>query len=254
MPGRKLNMIKSNFTAPAPTNQSASDPESETLVEVSQTLSPVDSLVNLSISESEGHRAATVSLSSDTAPSQVTSFKRLSDLRLGQEYATELALNKQPVNTPVRRPNKQSFFRVHPNAEMHINTMVLKLENEDQFYLIDKPLWASLDRELVRMRLYFAITREGDVFFWPVRLPGEDEHLDSWNASAHVIAQQATTSWVRKVSNRHLGAYEVISAAGDFGEPDWPERSLDEWLDLAFKDRFIEELNHPLLKKLRGEI
>jgi hypothetical protein len=254
MPGRKLNMIKSNFTAPAPTNQSASEPGSATPVESSQTPSPVDGLVNLSINESEGHMATTVPLPSDTAPSQDTSFKKLSDLRLGQEYAAELALNKQQVNTPVRRPNKQSFFRVHISPEMHFNTMVLRLENEGQFYLIDKPLWASLTHELLPMRLYFAITREGDVFFWPVRLPGDDAQLDNWNASAHVIAQQATTSWVRVISNRHLGAYEVISAAGDFGEPDWPQRSLEEWLHLAFKDRIIVTLDHPLLKKLRGEL
>jgi len=247
-------MITSKSTLPASTDQPVSDQGSEAPVGSNQTPSSVGSLVGPSINEPGGSKKETVPPFSGTAPLQDSGPRRLSDLRLGQEYAAELALNKQQVNTPVHRPNKQSFFRVHPNIEMHFNTMVLKLENEGQFYLIDKPLWADLSRELVPMRLYLAVTREGVVFFWPVRLPGEDGQLDTWNTSAHVIAQQAMTLWVRVISNRFLGAYEVISAVGDFGEPDWPERSLEDWLHLAFKDRIIVTLDHQLLKKLRGEI
>jgi len=247
-------MVNIKDTPPDSSNQSVSDQDSEVQVEVSQTPTSVKSIVDLSINEPETDRITTVQPTAGITPLQDPGIRKLSDLRLDQEYATEWGLNKQQVGTPVRRPNKQSFFRVHPSGEMYFDTMVLKLENEGQFYLIDKPLWASLMRELVAMRLYLSQTREGVVFFWPVRLPGEDGQLDPWNASAHEIARRAMYSWVRVISNRNLGAYEVISAANDFVEPGWPEGSLEEWLNLAFKDRIIQTLEHPVLKKLRGEM
>ena len=37
-------------------------------------------------------------------------------------------------------------------------------------------------------------------------------------------------------------------------EPEWPELSLRELLRIAFKDKMIDDLGHPVLRKLRGEV
>jgi hypothetical protein len=50
-----------------------------------------------------------------------------------------------------------------------------------------------------------------------------------------------------------LGAYEVYEAAGQWAAPEWPDMPFQQLLKIAFKDRFINGLDHPILKRLRGE-
>jgi hypothetical protein len=37
-------------------------------------------------------------------------------------------------------------------------------------------------------------------------------------------------------------------------EPNWPELPFKELLRVAFKDKYINSLDHPILRKLRGEV
>jgi hypothetical protein len=61
------------------------------------------------------------------------------------------------------------------------------------------------------------------------------------------------TKWVRVPSNMSLGAYELHVAEGELGEPEWPSEALNEILRVAFRDRYVDDIGHPLLKRLRGE-
>jgi hypothetical protein len=91
------------------------------------------------------------------------------------------------------------------------------------------------------------------LFLWPVRLPVEGRH-DEWNRSALDAADTATKRWVRLVANMQLGAYDVHTAEGTLDDPEWPDISFKRVLEVAFKDRFIETLDHPVLRRLRGEV
>jgi hypothetical protein len=51
-----------------------------------------------------------------------------------------------------------------------------------------------------------------------------------------------------------LGAYRIWEARGDLPEPEWPEQSLGDLLRIAFKVRYVDSLDHPVLKRLRGEV
>jgi hypothetical protein len=48
--------------------------------------------------------------------------------------------------------------------------------------------------------------------------------------------------------------YDLFEASGDLAEPVWPEMTFRDLLELAFRDRRIDSINHPILKSLRGEI
>ena len=102
--------------------------------------------------------------------------------------------------------------------------------------------------------LFTAINRQKVLFVWPIRLPGEDGRHDEWNASALEAADMAQKNWMRVSANMNLGAYEVYQATGDLLEPEWPEMDLSKILEIAFKGRFIEEMDHPALRRLRGEM
>jgi hypothetical protein len=50
-----------------------------------------------------------------------------------------------------------------------------------------------------------------------------------------------------------LGAYSVFYA-DNLPDPDWPALSFRDLLRIAFKDQFIQTLDHPVLRQLRGEV
>jgi hypothetical protein len=76
----------------------------------------------------------------------------------------------------------------------------------------------------------------------------------AWHTSAAEAAERAIRSWVRVTANMSLGAYEISEAVANLSEPDWPDQSMPELLSIAFKGRVIEGPEHPVIKKLRGEI
>ncbi len=132
--------------------------------------------------------------------------------------------------------------------------MILELKEEGETYLVDQNLWGELPGELIPKVLYMVINRQGVLTLWPIRLPGEDGRHDAWNRSALEAAEMAQKQWVRVAANMSLGAYEVYPATADIPEPEWPDTTFQEILRVAFKDRFIRSLDHPVVRRLRGEI
>ena len=50
----------------------------------------------------------------------------------------------------------------------------------------------------------------------------------------------------------HFGAYEVNVATGNLGEPEWTEEKFEALFRLAFRDRVICSIDHPVIQKLKG--
>ena len=178
----------------------------------------------------------------------------LDKLRLSQDFAANLGVKKALLTVPVRKPNRQEFIRVHPGEDWRLETVILELKEERETYLVDQNLWGQLPGELIPKVLYTVINRQGVLTLWPIRLPGEDGRHDEWNRSALEAAEMAQKQWIRVAANMSLGAYEVYQAMADIPEPEWPETTFQEILRVAFKDRFIRSLDHPVVRRLRGEI
>lgn len=178
----------------------------------------------------------------------------IATLRLGQDFAAAAAVKKALVTVPVRKPSRQEYVRVRAEPQFHLTTMVLELKEEREVYLVERSLWPALPTELSPRALYTTMSRQGVLSLWPVRLPGADGRIDAWSASALEAAQRATRTWVRVTANMALGAYDVFEATGDLPDPDWPEATLDELVRIAFRDRYITSLDHPVLRRLRGEL
>ena len=64
----------------------------------------------------------------------------------------------------------------------------------------------------------------------------------------------AKNSWVRVQSDMGLGAYVAYVPQVELPDPEWPEMSLREMLHLAFRNNYINSLDHPVLRRLRGEV
>jgi hypothetical protein len=98
----------------------------------------------------------------------------LSKLRLSQNFAESTGVKKLVTTIPVRKPNKQDFIRVHPDADYRLETAVLELKEERENYLVAPDLWFELVGELIPKVLFTVINRQKVLSVWPVRLPGED--------------------------------------------------------------------------------
>jgi hypothetical protein len=156
---------------------------------------------------------------------------------------------------PVRRPNRNEFFRVHP--EFVTNTLVLERQDglDRETYLVQRDMQDLVAHELRRVRLFVVINKRGTVFLWPAKLPREDNDAGRrWAETALQAAEQAKTLWVKMHGSRDLGGYEIFRAKGDLGEPQWPDKSFRDLIEIAFRHRLINRADHPVIRELAGEI
>lgn len=175
------------------------------------------------------------------------------NLRLTQNFSTAGAVKKRITVIQVRKPGRQEFIRVHLDPAYCVQTALLEFKDEGEVYLVDPSFWPELPGELIAKVLYLTINRQGVPRLWPVRLPDEEGKLDDWNQSALQAAEIAKKSWVRVSSNRAAGMYETFESAADLEDPEWPDLSFKEILEIAFRGKFIDDWNHPALRRLRGE-
>jgi hypothetical protein len=185
-------------------------------------------------------------------PSTVDDKFDLARLRLSQDF-TGAGAKKLLTTVPVRKPNRQSFIRVRPGENWLLETAVLELKEDRETYLVDPSLWQELGPEISPRIIFTAIDRAGVLFLWPVRLPGPDGRQDAWSRSAITAAQTAMSQWTRIVANMGLGAYELYAATADIPEPEWPELSFQAIIKIAFRDKFINSIDDPVLRRLRGQ-
>jgi hypothetical protein len=177
-------------------------------------------------------------------------------LRLSQDFNAGAGVRKALLSVPVRKPDKSWFVRVHPAEAYRLQTCVIELKEDRETYLVSQRLWPDLATEATFKPKMFAtaINRQHVVFLWEVSLPRSDGRVDEWTRTALEALNRASTRWVRMAANMSLGAYDVFEATGALGEPEWPPYTLAELLAVAFKGRFIDDLNHPVLRRLRGEV
>jgi hypothetical protein len=177
-------------------------------------------------------------------------------LRLSQNFDAAIGVKKALVSIPVRKPAKTWFIHVHPDPAYRVETAVIELKEDREIYLVAPALWSELAREaaFVPRALFTAINRQGVIFLWPLRLPGSDGKTDEWSRTALEGADRATKGWIRLAANMALGAYDIFEASDQLTKPEWPDIPFRELLRVAFKDHYIGSLNHPVLRKLRGEV
>lgn len=77
--------------------------------------------------------------------------------------------------------------------------------------------------------------------------------INSWSDSARIAQAQATQNWVRVISDKSSNGYFLESPLVAPADPAWPQLTFPQILETAFGSRLIESLDHPLVKKLRGE-
>jgi hypothetical protein len=177
----------------------------------------------------------------------------LNRLRLSQSFTETAGVKKLLRTVPVRKPNRQDFVRVHPSADYRADFAMIELkdEGEEQYIVRGHDLIGELAGEIVPKTLFTAISRQGVVFLWPVPLPVGGKQIE-WHRSLREAAEIGIEQWVRVKANMSLGAYEMTVAESAMAEPIWPDVTFQELIRIAFRDRLITTIDHPVIKRLRG--
>ena len=164
---------------------------------------------------------------------------------------------RQPQVPIVNRPGDGEFFRVRPGAGyfdeidlLVVNTNSTSTDRQSVHIITDEARGLPVVEKFVKCcRLRMGVYRNKVVFLW--YRPISD---NTWTESCWEAQEQAETSWVTLESDSDRKQYLVHYAEDDqkWGEPEWPDISLQELFTHAFQGRIITSVDDPVLLKIRG--
>ncbi len=178
------------------------------------------------------------------------------NLGISTDYAA--AINTQASTKPIelRKPNEQEFFRTSPHKHPRLIVGgIIDKQDMSKLYVV---LPSLLDEVRVRFPKHLRIhelvltqTQAGAVMLWGV--PQGEDRGGSWNSTKRDACHKGESRWTNMSSGR--GQYDVTTIDNP-REVDWASfPPMSEILRQALSEgRLIDSMDHPLLKKLRGEI
>jgi hypothetical protein len=175
------------------------------------------------------------------------------NLAVRQTGGEEFAVQKLLTVLPVRKPTSKEWVRVHPATNFNVITALLEDADGGQPYIVAPEIAAAYPAEVKFAGLRLAVNRQAVPFLWKYPPPDLDGRENYWNSSHRSAIKEAEENWVRMVSSRSLGAYEIHLATGITAEPSWPDLELERLLEIAFTGRLISDPNHILIRQMRGE-
>ena len=158
---------------------------------------------------------------------------------------------------PIRNPKPDEFFRVTPGEGYSMNVNILQMKTDNEWYLVDKDTLPQiqLESQLKVMQLYVCVTQNSTPFLCLIPLPDSDGRLNSWHESGHKSMEEAKSFWVRRQADKSNGGYLITKASNaQLPDPKWPTESLEDLIEKAFDRYYIDTIDHPVLRRLRGEM
>ena len=177
-----------------------------------------------------------------------------SSLRLTQNFGETLGVKKVLTTVPVGRPSKDRFFRTHPSPSWVFPGWILENKAAGETYLVSAEVASALGDQVRAVELYAAIDRQNNPFLIPIPLPGPNGVRNRWHESLAQAVEKAKSVWIRISANKDLGGYDIFEATAKLPEPVWPDTTMDELLEVAFKGRIITTLDHPIVQERLGNI
>jgi hypothetical protein len=180
-------------------------------------------------------------------------FKDLNALRLAPGDGGGAGIQELLTHVPLERPRRQEFFRTHRDPDWSLTTSIL-FDDENfgrDAYLVMPQMRGALLGDARPVLLTPIITRQGVFKFWPLKLPLDDGRPNAWFESAREALELSKERWVCMKPDMALGAYRVLQAIGDIPDPVWPNKPINELLEIAFRGRIIDSADHPFVRRLR---
>lgn len=170
--------------------------------------------------------------------------------RRPQDYVAALGSKKILSNIPVKKPDKTSWVKVHPEIEVPVGVYEDKANRE--YFLVDPDVYDDFGANLVPALLFLAQTRLGDQFFWLVKSSATGRG-NRWAESSLEAVKLGQKTWVRVEADLAAGGYNVYVPATNPPDAEWDEVDLNNLLEEAFRGRIIDNPDHPIILNLKGK-
>jgi hypothetical protein len=139
----------------------------------------------------------------------------------------------------IRNPKGTEIIRLHP--DWHFDGVPMVRPSATSYYVVDPALYGLLIGRMVVCDLHAAITAEGAVFLWPVRAD---------IVTAKTAAQTAMNGWAKVSWDQGTKAYKVEEPDTKPAEPTWPFASFEALIEVALRNRVLDNPDHPVVKAL----
>ncbi|MFL2737556.1 MAG: hypothetical protein ACJ0DJ_02100 [bacterium] len=196
----------------------------------------------------------------DSADDAVSLKKPKIDLervRARADQLIDLGVTTEYTVIPIRNPKPDEFFRCMSDEDYTMDANILSLKSENEWYLIDPEVLPEiqLESQLRVMTLYVCVTMNSTPFVTCIPQPDEMGKINSWHESGHRTMEEAKQCWVRRQADKANGGYIITKAMNaKLPDPKWPTMTLSELIDKAFEKFYINDISHPVLLRLRGEM
>ena len=181
----------------------------------------------------------------------------LERVRARADRQIDLGVTTEYTVIPIRNPKPDEFFRCMSDEEYSMDAHILSLKTENEWYLIDPDILPEiqLESQLRVMTLYVCVTMNSTPFVTCIPQPDEMGKINSWHTSGHRTMEEAKQCWVRRQADKANGGYVITKAMNaKLPDPKWPTITLSEIIDRAFDNFYINDIQHPVLQRLRGEM
>jgi hypothetical protein len=180
----------------------------------------------------------------------------LDRVRARADRSIDLGVTTELTVIPIRNPKPDEFFRCMPDEDYSMDTYILSLKAENEWYLIDPEILTEiqLESQLRVMTLYVCVTMNSTPFVTCIPQPDEMGKINGWHASGHITMEEAKLCWVRRQADKANGCYVITKAMNaKLPDPKWPTMTLNEIIDRAFDKYYINDIQDLVLQRLRGE-
>ena len=197
------------------------------------------------------------SMNGDGPPEVVYNPLKLSSLRSKSNVLKGVWTD--PSRVPVcSRPEANIWVRVRPGEEyteivdLLVATNASNSSDRNPVYVAAEDVRPELERFIKPHRVAIGIQYHDKVqFLWVRSVAGGS---NTWTDSVMKAMDEAETDWVSLESDQPHNEYKVHHSprSHEWGDPDWGDRTLEDVVGLAFRDRIIDSLDHAVAKRLLG--
>ena len=179
-------------------------------------------------------------------------------LAIDQSHMEEFAsMEEKSSIVECQRPPKGIFFTVRSETTKPRDRgfyFLLQIEGRDPYLVAPDIANQKTDEDVIRPVLIVRyITMAGEEGLWPLKLDQPDAKSNRWNQSALRIMELAESGkWVRIVSAKNHYRYQVSKRTFEEVPPQFSDRSFDDLINIAFKDRIISSLKHEIWEALES--
>lgn len=177
------------------------------------------------------------------------------NLLLSQNFSELTPTRKLLTILRVGKPVKEGFVRASADRNHTTLASLIELKDEStEIYYVPMELREALKSDPCYKiaSLTLATDRDGTPFFWKVDVPDPSGKKQPWIDSMLECLEVAKTKWVRVGWSKATRAYECRIAEIQ-SVPVFQTDSMQDLLNIAFKGKIINNLDHPVVRRLFGK-